>query len=64
MLKILIYWIQKNIKELIVPSKENGLQKNAEKTKYTFMSSEKSAQQHHNITMGYKSFESVVSLNI
>jgi len=43
---------------------ETGLQKNAEKTKYTFMSSEKSAGQHHNITMGNKYFESVVSLNI
>jgi hypothetical protein len=59
-----IYTIQKNIKELLVPSKEIDLQKNAEKTKYTFMSSEKSAGQHHNRMMGNKSFESVVSLNI
>jgi hypothetical protein len=58
------YTIHKNIKELLVPSKEIGLQKNAEKTKYTFMSSEKSAGQHHNITMGNKSIKSVVSLNI
>jgi hypothetical protein len=58
-----IHTIQKNTAELLVPSKEIGLQKNAEKTKYTFMSCEKSAG-HHNITMGNKSFESVVSLNI
>ena len=37
------YTIQKNIKELLVLSREIGLQKNAEKTKYIFMSSEKSA---------------------
>ena len=58
------YTIQKNIKELLVPSKEIGLQKNAEKNKYMFMSSGKSAGHHHNITMGNKSFESEVSLNI
>jgi Mor family transcriptional regulator len=50
--------------ELLVPSKGTGLQKNAVKTKYTFMSSEKSAGQHYYITMGNKYFESVVSLNI
>jgi hypothetical protein len=54
--------IQKHIAELLVPSKGTGLQKNVEKTKYTFMSCEKSAA--HHMTMGNKSFESVVSLNI
>jgi len=43
------YTTQKNIKELLVPSKEIGLQKNAEKTKNMFMSSEKSARQHQHV---------------
>jgi hypothetical protein len=34
------------IAELLVPSKETGLQKNVEKTKYMFMSCEKSAGHH------------------
>ena len=54
------YSVQKNIKELLDPWST----KNAEKNKYIFMSCEKSAGHHHNITMGNKSFESVVSLNI
>jgi hypothetical protein len=42
---------------LLETSKEDGLQANAEKTKYMFMSCHQNAGQNHNIKTGNKSFE-------
>jgi hypothetical protein len=44
---------------ILVTSKETGLEVNAEKTKYTFMSYEQNAGHKHSITIGTKSFESM-----
>jgi hypothetical protein len=46
--------IQKNTE---VTNKENGLEVNAEKTKYMFMSQNQQAEQNHNIKTGNKSSE-------
>jgi hypothetical protein len=45
---ILIYWekantVKKNAEALVVASKENGLEVNADKTKYMFMSRDQNA---------------------
>jgi hypothetical protein len=42
-----------------VSSKDIGLELNAEKTEYIFMSREENAGQYHNIQVGNKSFERV-----
>jgi len=44
-----IHTIQKNTEGLVVTNKENGLEVNAEKTKYMFMSQNQHAGQNHNI---------------
>jgi hypothetical protein len=44
---------------LLVTSKEIGLEVNAEKTKYMFMSHEQNAGQNHNIKLDNKFFETV-----
>jgi hypothetical protein len=52
-----IYTIKKNIKALVVASKESGLQVNAEETKYMVMSCDQHAGKDHNTKVGNKSFE-------
>jgi hypothetical protein len=51
----------KNTEALLVMSKETGLEVNAEKTKYTFMSYGQNAEQQHNINVTNKSFDSMVN---
>jgi hypothetical protein len=54
-----IHSIKKNAEELVVASKETGLEVNAEKTKYTVISRNQNAGQNHNIIIDNKSFERV-----
>jgi hypothetical protein len=54
-----IHTITGNKKALLFTSKENGLEVNAEKTKYTVMSPEQNAGQNHNIKVGNKYFKRV-----
>jgi hypothetical protein len=53
--------IKKTTEVLFVTSREAGLEVNAEKTMYVFMSCEQNAGQYHNINISNKSFESVVN---
>jgi hypothetical protein len=53
-----ILWI-KHTEALFFPSKEIGLEVNAEKTKYMVMSREQNAGQNHNIKIDSKSFKRV-----
>jgi hypothetical protein len=54
-----IHSIKKNTEALIVARKETGLEVNAEKTKFMFMSRDRNAGQNHSIKIGNKSFKSV-----
>ena len=58
------WWIttKKNTEALAVASKETGLEVNAGKTKYMFMSREQNAGQSHNMTIENSSFEKVEEL--
>jgi hypothetical protein len=47
-----------NTEALLVASKDIGLEVNAEKSKYVFMSCEQNSGQNHNIMTGSKSFAS------
>jgi hypothetical protein len=51
--------IKKNTEALVAASKENGLEVNAEKTKYMVISRNQNAGQSHNIKLDNKSFERV-----
>jgi hypothetical protein len=51
--------IKKNAEDLVIASKETGLEENAEKTKYIVMSRNQNAGHNHNIKMDNKSFERV-----
>jgi hypothetical protein len=51
--------IKKNAEDLVIASKEIGLEVNAEKTKYMVMSQNQNARQNHNIKIDDKSFERV-----
>jgi hypothetical protein len=51
-----IYSIKKNAEDLVIASKEIGLEVNAEKTKYMVMSRNQNAGQNHNINIDNKSF--------
>jgi len=51
--------IKKNAEALIVTSKENGLEVNADKTKYIFMSRDQNAGRCHNKKTDNSSFERV-----
>ena len=48
--------IKKNTEDLVVASKEIGLEVNADKTKYMVMSQDKDAGQSHNINTDNSSF--------
>jgi hypothetical protein len=48
-----------NTEALVNPSKETGLEINAEKTKYMVMSRDQNAEQNGYIQIGNKSFETV-----
>jgi hypothetical protein len=56
-----IHTIRKNTEALLSPSKEIGLEVNAEKTKYTHMvmSQDQNSRQNGNIQVGNKSSETV-----
>jgi hypothetical protein len=51
--------IKKNAEDLMIASKEIGLEVNAERTKYTVMSRKRTSGQNHNIKINNKSFERV-----
>jgi hypothetical protein len=54
-----IHTTKKNAKALVVACKENGLEVNADTTKYTVMSRDQNAGQSHNIKTDSSSFERV-----
>jgi hypothetical protein len=54
-----IHTIRKNTEALLIASKEIGLEVNAEKTKYMFMSQDQNAGQNGYIQIGNESFETV-----
>ena len=54
-----IQTVQRNTAALVAACKEIGLEINAEKTKYVFVSQEQNAEQNHNIKIGNKSLERV-----
>jgi hypothetical protein len=51
--------IKQNIDTLIHASKENGLELDAEKTKYMLLSHHQNAGQNYDIKIGYRSFQNV-----
>jgi hypothetical protein len=57
-----IHNIKKNAEDLVIASKETGLEVNAEKTKYMVMSRNQNAGQNHIIKVDSKSFERVEEL--
>jgi hypothetical protein len=57
-----IHSIKENAENLVITSKEIGLEVNAEKTKYVVMSQNQNAGQNHNIKIYSKSFERVEEL--
>jgi hypothetical protein len=54
-----IHTLKKNIKAVVVASRENGLEGNADKTKYMVMSREKNTGRSQNIKGDNSSFERV-----
>jgi hypothetical protein len=54
-----IHSIKKNAEDLVIGSKEIGLEVNVEKTKYMVVSQNQNARRNHNIKIDNKSFESV-----
>jgi hypothetical protein len=54
-----IHSIQKNAEDLVVANEEIGLEVNAKKTKYMFMSQDQHSGQNHNINIDNKSSERV-----
>jgi hypothetical protein len=57
-----IHHIKKNAEDLVIASKEIGLEVNAEKTKHIVMSRNQNAGQNHNIKIDHKFFEMVEEL--
>jgi UDP-galactopyranose mutase len=55
----LVTFSKKNAEDLVIASKEIGLEVNAEKTKYMVMSRDQNAGHNHNIEIDNKSFERV-----
>jgi hypothetical protein len=54
-----IHSIKKNAEDLLISSKEIGLEVNAEKIRYMVMSRNQNAEQNHKIKTDSKSFERV-----
>jgi len=54
-----VHDIEKNTENLVVATKENGLELNADKTKYMVMSRDQNAGQNHNVKTYNKFFERV-----
>jgi hypothetical protein len=54
-----IHTTQKNKEDLVVASKETGLELNAEKIQYRVMSRDQNAGQNHNINIDHKCSESM-----
>jgi hypothetical protein len=54
-----IHSIKKSAEDLVIASKEIGLEVDAEKTKYMIMSQNQTAEHNHNIKTDNKSFERV-----
>jgi len=59
-----VHTIKKNAGALVVASKKNGLEINADKTKYMFMSQDQKAGCSHNIEIDNSSIEVWKSSNI
>jgi hypothetical protein len=59
-----VYAIKKSVEALAVASKENGLDVNADKTKYMVMSRDQNEGRSHNIKNDSSSFERIISSNI
>jgi hypothetical protein len=59
-----IHSIKKNAEELMIGSKEIGLEVKGEKTKYMVMSRNQNAGHNYNINIDNKSFERVEELNL
>jgi hypothetical protein len=66
MLMMLIYWaeayihtIKKNTEAVVLANRETGLEVNADKTKYMFMSRDQNAGRSHSLKSDNKSFEMV-----
>jgi hypothetical protein len=51
-----VHTLNKNTEALVVSSKENGLEENADKTKYVVISRDRYAAQSHNIKIDNSSF--------
>jgi hypothetical protein len=58
------YTIKKNAEDLVIASKEIGLEVNAEKNKYMVLSRNQNAGQNHNIKIDSKSLEGWKTSNI
>jgi hypothetical protein len=56
--------IKKNTETLIDSSKEVGVEVNAEKTKYIFLSHHENAGQNHDINVASRCFENVAQLKL
>jgi hypothetical protein len=54
-----IHSIKKNVEDLVIASKEIGLEVNAERSKYMVTPRNQNAGQNHNIKIDNKSFERV-----
>jgi hypothetical protein len=54
-----VYNVKENAEALVFASKENGLEANADKTKYILMSLDQDKEGSHNLNFNNSSFESV-----
>ena len=54
-----VHAIKKNAEALVIASKENGLEVNADKTKYIVVSWDQNAGRSHSIKIGNSSFDRV-----
>jgi len=57
-----VHTVKKNTKALVVVVKENGLEVNADKTKYMVMSQDQNAGRGHNIKIDNRCYERVEEL--
>jgi hypothetical protein len=57
-----VHTVQKNTEASVIASEVNGLEGNADKTKYMVMSRDQNAERRHNIKIGNSFFERVEQL--